>query len=116
MIVANGDGTTVKATVYFRGVRPLNYNCPSNVDGTLNCSYRLNLVSVAEKATMNTGHMLQWINTQFAPLTNPGFKSILLLDSYKCHDSAVVHARLEELNTVLIIIPPGCTSFLAPLD
>ena len=41
---------------------------------------------------------------------------MLVWDSFKCHISDARKEQLKQYNTVMSVIPGGCTKFLQPLD
>ena len=41
---------------------------------------------------------------------------MLVWDSFKCHISDAIKEQLKQCNTLMSVIPRGCTKFLQPLD
>jgi hypothetical protein len=64
---------------------------------------------------MDTFLMLDYIDKVLLPHT-AGARSLLLIDSFSAHLSPSVMAKLEENNITVLVIPPGFTSALQPLD
>ena len=60
--------------------------------------------------------MLKWIDQVWSNHANQFEKSLLVLDQFSVHKLATVKKRLQELNTDIILIPPGLTCKLQPLD
>lgn len=91
-------------------------------------------VGVAPRGTLNTQHMLTWINTVFRSqrgVFHARHLATLVLDSYGVHmadevnDPVHTHTHtcplqvvtaLRKLNTTPVFVPKRCTSFLQPLD
>ena len=48
-----------------------------------------------------------------APQTN---KRMLVWDSYKCHISASMKKAVQNTNTVMAVVPGGCTKLVQPAD
>ncbi len=68
---------------------------------------------------MSEGLMLKWVEQTLAPYvaTAPiGIIPLLFLDSYSVHLMGSVNHAINALGVEVIIIPPGCTSVVQPVD
>ena len=75
-------------------------------------------VRVHAKGWMDEALTLDWIKTVWS--RRPGGllkkKSMLVLDSFRCHRMPTIKAQLKQERTDLVIIPGGLTRLLQPLD
>ena len=72
-------------------------------------------IRAQEKAWMDEEMMLDWIDSVWEPATE-GRRALLILDSFSAHITPAIKQRLQEINTVPVVIPGGCTSKVQPLD
>lgn len=73
------------------------------------------IVTVQEKAWVDEGIMLRWVTECLRKYTNRE-RSLLVMDSFRCHIMDSVKKSLRKANVETAIIPGGCTSVLQPLD
>ena len=76
-----------------------------------------NLVFAAnDSAWMNLGAFEEWINKIWTPSRNQFRRSLLIMDSFQVHKVPRILEKLKELNTDVLIIPPGLTFYTQPVD
>jgi len=91
-VAANGD--VLPTFVIFKGKRPLkDIKAPSDIT-----------VLVQEKAWVDESIMLQWIDSSLRVFTNRN-RSLLVMDSFRCHLMESVKKRLRKTNAATAIIP-----------
>ena len=101
-VSANGD--VLPPMVIFKGKRDLKFEFPKDW-----------VVTVQEKGWMDGELMLRWINEIYLKYTKKD-RSMLVLDSFRGHLTDKVKKAFRKGNTVMAVIPGGCTSKLQPLD
>jgi len=99
------DGAVLPTMIIFKGKRALkNIKVP---DGCI--------VAVQQKAWCDEAIMIRWINECLKVYTNRQ-RSLVVLDSFRCHIMDSIKKQLRKANAELAVIPGGCTSILQPLD
>ena len=73
------------------------------------------VVVASPNGWMNETLTLDWINRVWGNLVF-GQKRFLVWDSFRCHISDQAKAAVARRNTIMGIIPGGCTKFLQPVD
>ncbi|RFU34110.1 hypothetical protein B7463_g2199, partial [Scytalidium lignicola] len=58
---------------------------------------------------------MQWIDEELIPTANQN-DTLLVMDVATFHKTDLILERLKSANITTALIPPGCTSFLQPLD
>ena len=101
-VSANGD--VLPPMVIFKGKRELKFDFPKDW-----------VVTVQEKGWMDGELMLRWIKDIYLKFTKKD-RSMLVLDSFRGHLTDKVKKSLRKGNSVMAVIPGGCTSKLQPLD
>ena len=72
------------------------------------------VVAATRNGWMNENLTSDWVEKVW---TNFSFaKRMLVWDSFKCHISDERKEQLKRYNTVMSVIPGGCTKYLQPLD
>jgi hypothetical protein len=99
------NGAVLPTMIIFKGKRPL-----KDIKLPQDC-----IVTVQEKAWVDEGMMNRWIDECLRAYTHRD-RSLLVLDSFRCHIMKPVKKRLHRANAELAVIPGGCTSILQPLD
>ena len=82
------------------------------------------LATVQEAGWVDEVGMLEWIDDIWAPYIKSNSsaaadragKWLQMLDSFSVHSMASVRRRLNEVNTILILLPPGATSKVQVCD
>ena len=72
-----------------------------------------------EKVWMSEPLMLMWIKKvvkEYVPTAPAGIVPLLFLDSYQVYKIASVNATINDFDMEVIIIPPGCTGIMQPVD
>jgi hypothetical protein len=68
------------------------------------------------KAWMSRELMLKWISNVLEPHCMKFKRSLIIMDRFKVHLMPEVTKKLNEINADIILIPPGLTYMLQPLD
>ena len=63
---------------------------------------------------MNDALTLQWVKKIYGSFSFN--KRMLVWNSFKCHISEEVKSIVEKQNSIMVVIPGGCTKFLQHLD
>ena len=72
------------------------------------------IVAAPPNGWMNDNLTVDWVEKVW---TNFFFvKRMLVWDSFTCHISEDMKKQLQWYNTVMSVIPGGCTKYLQPLD
>ena len=72
------------------------------------------IVKCSSNGWMNDELTEDWVSQVWGSLAFS--KRFLVWDSFKCHISENIKQSLKKMNTVMGVIPGGCTKFLQPLD
>ena len=72
------------------------------------------IVKCSANGWMNDELTEDWVSHVWGSLAFN--KSFLVWDSFKCHINEKIKETLKKMNTVMGVIPGGCTKFLQPLD
>ncbi|KAM7299429.1 pogo transposable element with KRAB domain [Ixodes scapularis] len=108
MLCCTADGHKLNPYLIFkRKTLPANVAFPANV-----------IVRVHPKGWMETDLMVDWIDSVWRkrPGADLAVRSMLVLDSFRCHITQRVKDKLAACRTDLVVIPGGMTSQLQPLD
>ena len=75
-------------------------------------------VQFQENAWCDEDQMLKWVNhtwkCPFSP--NADKPKLLIADVHKAQTTTKVRNALEACKTTIVLVPPGCTSLVQPLD
>ena len=104
VLTCTADGQLPPPMVIFKGKRQLNLRAPPGF-----------IIAVQEKAWMDAALMSRYIREIWFAYTKRS-KSLLVLDSFKCHISDEAKNQIKRGNSIPAVIPGGCTSKLQPLD
>lgn len=108
MLCCTADGHKLSPYLIFkRKTVPVNIAFPDNV-----------IVRAQQKGWMDNDLMIDWIDSVWRkrPGASLGVRSMLVLDSFRCHISDRVKEKLAACHTDLVVIPGGMTSQIQPLD
>ena len=105
MLGCFGDGTKLSPYVIFKRKTMPKLHFPKGI-----------IVRVHEKGWMDESLMKEWLRLVWGRRQNTRQRSLLVLDSFRCHRTESVKNILKDDNTDLAIIPGGMTSMLQPLD
>ena len=72
------------------------------------------IVKCSANGWMNNELTEDWVSHVWGSLAF--HKRFLVWDSFKCHINEKIKDTLKKMNTVMGVIPGGCTKFLQPLD
>ena len=72
------------------------------------------VVAATSNGWMNGETTSDWLQTVWTKFTFS--KQMLVWDSFICHISDAMKEQLKQCNTLMSVIPGGCTKFLQPLD
>ena len=98
------SGVMLPPMVIFKGKRDLKFDISSGW-----------IVTVQEKVWMDETLMLKCIKDVYLKYTKKD-RSLLVLDSFRGHLTESVEKSFRKGNTVMAVIPGGCTSKVQPLD
>ena len=104
VLAVSAAGDVLPPMIVFKGVRKLKLNVPKGW-----------VVTVQPKAWMDETLMVQWVKEILLPFTKKN-RSLCILDSFRGHLTTKVKDSLRRGNSVMGVIPGGCTSKLQPLD
>jgi len=94
MLAVSASGKVLPTFVIFKGKRPLkDIKAPSDV-----------IVPVQEKAWVDESIMLKWVDDSLRAYTNRN-RTLLVMDSFRCHLMESVKKRLRKANAELAVIP-----------
>ncbi|KAM7307988.1 pogo transposable element with KRAB domain [Ixodes scapularis] len=108
MLCCTADGHKLDPYLIFnRKTLPANVAFPANV-----------IVRVHPKGWMDTDLMVDWIDSVWRkrPGADLAVRSMLVLDSFRCHITQRVKDKLAVCRTDLVVIPGEMTSQLQPLE
>jgi hypothetical protein len=89
--------------------------CLSNIRDYASVDIKKVKLYYSEKGWINENIMLKWLNDVVNPYTHSR-PAALIMDSYKAHWTNAVQLAASKMNLHLILVPPGTTSELQPLD
>jgi transposase-like protein len=72
------------------------------------------VVACSPNAWMNEELTIDWLNRVWGSLAFS--KRMLVWDSFRCHVSENIKEHVKRKNTVMAVVPGGCTKLLQPLD
>ena len=104
VLTVTASGEMLPPMVIFKGKRALKLDVPTGF-----------VVAVQEKGWMDQELMKVYINKIVKPYTKRR-KSIMILDSFRAHVADPVKDAFRKANSLVVVIPGGCTSKLQPLD
>ena len=80
---------------------------------------RLYVSLIVRQAFIDEDGMLDWIRHCFSPYLPPissGKRTLLVLDSHRAHTTAAYYQLFNELNVDVVVVVPGCSSFVTDLN
>ena len=104
VLAVTASGDFLPPMIIFKGKRELSMDVPKGW-----------IVTVQEKGWMDENLMLRWIRDIYLKYTKKE-RSLLVLDSFRGHLTDNVKKAFRKGNTVMAVIPGGCTSKVQPLD
>ena len=104
VLAVSAAGDVLPPMIIFNGVGKLELNVPKGW-----------VVTVQPEALMDETVMVQWVKEILLPFTKKN-RSMCILDSFHGHLTTKVEDALRRGNSVMGVIPTGCTSKLQPLD
>ena len=102
-LAVRGDGTKLPPFVVIPGAK---------VPKTIN--YKGVKVMCSKNGWMNDALTLQWVKEIYGSFSFN--KRMLVWDSFKCYINEEVKTIVKKQNSIMAVIPGGCTKFLQPLD
>ena len=105
-LAAFADGTKLKPFIVFKGKR-----IPKEI-----CNVQDAVIRMSHNGWMNEDLTKEWIATVWNVSVQPSAKQMLVWDTFKCHFTSSVRSLLQQSNTDLVSVPPGCTKILQPTD
>ena len=101
---AMADGRKLKPLIVFKGKRT-----PEDVKNCRGVIIEMSPNGWMQMANTEVGLKKCWGALAFG-------KRMLVWDSFKCHVADETRSTVKKLNTVMAVIPGGCTKFLQPAD
>jgi len=106
VLAARADGTKIKPYVVFKGgIREVKAMKPEFKDAA---------IATSKNGWMNDELTQDWITAVYGKFAFA--KRMLVWDSYKCHISDAVKKHLLNFNTLMAVIPGGCTKYIQAPD
>lgn len=104
VLAVSADGDVLPPMIIFKGKRALKFPVPKGW-----------IVTVQEKGWMDETLMLRWVAEIYLKYTHKD-RSLIVLDSFRGHLTDKVKRAFKKGNSVMAVIPGGCTSKIQPLD
>ena len=99
------DGTKLPPFVVLKGKRmPKDVACIPNV-----------IVRMSKNAWMDEDLTSEWVDKIWKGVPLPG-KRLVVWDLFKCHSTQMVKTQLQQSNSMVVYVPPGCTKVVQPAD
>ena len=98
-LAAFADGTKFKPFIVFKGKR-----IPKEI-----CNVQNAVIRMSHNGWMNEDLTKEWIATVWNVSVQPSAKQMLVWDTFKCHFTSSVKSLLQQSNTDLTSVPPGCS-------
>ena len=111
-----GDGVSrVRPTLIFRGAgKRIKPDERRSWDKRVNVYFQKN--ALCDEVIMKKWTSDKWYNIFTNPATPDSSGKLLVADVHKAQQTDEVKRLLQKKNTVLVNVPPGCTSRVQPLD
>ena len=104
-LAAMADGTKLPPFVVLKGKRML-----KDVASIPNV-----IVRMSKNAWMDEDLTSEWVDKIWEGAPLPG-KRLLVWDLFKCHSTQKVKTQLQQSNSIVVYVPPGCTKVVQPAD
>ena len=67
-------------------------------------------------AWMDIKSFENWIETIWAPYSKKFLRTVIIMDHFRVHTNPQILQKLSDLNTDVLLVPPGLTFYVQPLD
>ena len=72
-------------------------------------------VRMSKNAWMDEDLTSEWVDKTWEGAPLPG-KRLLVWDLFKCHSTQKVKTQLQQSNSIVVYVPPGCTKVVQPAE